>query len=790
MAEAGRFTGKDIARLEDRRFLTGSARYIADIRIRGLVDAAFVRSTWAHARIVSVDASAARAEPEVIAVLTASEIADLTTPLTRQFYRDIAPILKAEYDLTIHPYRAPVLAQDRVLRVGEPIAMVIASSRYTAEDGAEAVHIEVEPRAALIDPRAACAPDAEQLHPDVPGNVHSEFTVTVGSPIDAYEGSRRRIEKQFRVRRSIGCPIETRGVIAQYEAGSGSLTVWSNTQTPHVLRSYLSEMLRLREDMIRVIKPDMGGSFGGGIYPEEVAIACAAIRTGRPVRWIEDREENLINSRHSRDQWHDVKVSFDDDGRITSLIDDVIVDSGAYNPFNATLAFNAATHIRNQFDIGNFRFHARNVLTNKQPTTPVRGAGRTEATFVMDRLVDLVAADLNVDPLVVRARNLIPSTAMPRDMGMYYRNGKRLVYDSGDYPAQLKIAVEVSGYHAFRSAQRRARESGRHIGIGISSHVEGSGYGPFEGATVRMNAAGDVSVISGSSPHGQGHETTLAQVCADVLDIAPEAIKVLAGDTSLIQHGGGTFGSRSAVTAGNAVHLAATGLKHKILAAAAQLLDTPSNHLVLQDGRVLDVRQPGSSVTLQEVARATVPGVTTPALPILEETAYFVPPTVTFSSGTHVATVEVDTTTAAVTVTGYWVVDDAGTLLNPMIVDGQQHGGVAHGIGNALLEEAIYEPDGQFGSGSFVTYLLPTAAEIPNVTVVHASHPSPLNPLGVKGTGEGGATSPPAAVINAVADALRPARLDLCEIPLTPVRLFTAIERASAASLGADPRTP
>jgi len=772
------YIGKDVARFEDLRFVTGTGTYIADIRLAGTADVCFVRSLWPHAHCLTIDADAARRADGVVAVLTAADLAGLVLPFTRQFYSNIDPILEAEYGLWIGPYRAPVLASGKVRRVGEPLAMVIAADRYLAEDAAELVDVTAEPIAPVLNPDEALHPDAPVLHDDLPSNVHAEFTVEVGDPVGAYDQAQCHIEQRFRVRRSNGCPIETRGVIAQFDAATRQLTVWSNTQTPHTLRGYLAEMLRLREDAIRVIKPDMGGSFGGAIYPEEVAVAAAAIVLGRPVRWIEDRQENLANARHSRDQWHEIRVGYNLDGKIVTLIDDVIADSGAYNPFNVTLSFNAASHIRNQFDIDNLRVHARHVLTNKQPTTPVRGAGRTEATFVMDRIVDLIAADLEMDPADIRMRNLIPASEMPRDMGMYYLNGRRLIYDSGDYPAQLRSALEKIGYASFRQRQQEARRAGRYLGIGISSHVEGSGYGPFEGAIVRIDGSGKVNVACGSSPHGQSHETVLAQVCAEVLDVPPDEISVRTGDTSLLPYGGGTYGSRSAVTAGNAVHLAAVKLRKRVVEVAAEVLGTGSDRLTLQGGRIFDLANPASCVTFWDLARAATPGSGMTTTPGLEASAYYVPPTVTFASGTHIAIVEVDPSLASVKVRQYVVVDDCGTMLNPMIVEGQQHGGVAHGIGNALLEEACYDSDGQFTTGSFLDYLLPAATDIPHIDVVHESHPSPLNPLGVKGTGEGGATSPPAAVLNAVADALRPLRLELTEIPLSPLRLFLDIEAA------------
>jgi carbon-monoxide dehydrogenase large subunit len=789
-APMGKYVGKDVSRLEDWRFVTGNGTFIGDIRIAGLADICFVRSVWPHARITGVDTRRARQAPGVIDILTAADLAEVVLPFTRQFYSTIDPVLVAEYGLTIHPYEAPVLAGDRVLRVGEPLAMVVAADRYLAEDAAELVDIDAEPRPALVNPFEAMRQGAETLHTNVPGNIHAEYTVEVGQPDDAMTRAQRRMRRRFRIRRSIGSPIETRGVIADFAVATNQLTVWSNTQTPHVLRSYLSEMLQLREDAIRVIKPDMGGSFGGGIYPEELAVAAAAILLRRPVRWLEDRQEDLVNARHSRDQWYDVEVGYLSDGQITALTADIVADSGAYNPFNFTLTFNAASHLRNQFDIENLRVHARHVLTNKQPLTPVRGAGRTEATFVMDRLIDLVAADLRTDPAEIRRRNLIAASAMPKDTGMYYRNGKRLVYDSGDYPAQLEAALDAIGYTDFRSEQALARRAGRLLGLGISSHVEGSGYGPHEGAAVRIDGSGNVTVLCGSSPQGQGHETVLAQVCADVLDLPPEQILVRTGDTALVPYGGGTFGSRSAVTAGNAVYLAAARLRDRIFEVAGEVLGADPAQLHLQDGRVIDAAQSGRSLTFTDLAKAATPASGLTAVPGLEASAYFVPPTVTFASGTHIAVVEVDPDLASVKVVRYVVVDDCGTVLNPMIVEGQQHGGVAHGIGNALLEEACYDDSGQFTTATFLDYLLPSAVEVPHIQVLHQSFPSPLNPLGVKGTGEGGASSSPAAVVNAIADALRPLRPELTELPLSPVRLFMALRDAQGAASASESTRP
>jgi carbon-monoxide dehydrogenase large subunit len=543
--------------------------------------------------------------------------------------------------------------------------------------------------------------------------------------------------------------------------------------------------LGMAEDHIRVIAPEIGGSFGGGIYAEEILVAATARDLGRPLRWIEDRRENLGNARHSRDQLHRVEVGFDDDGRILVVKDWFALDCGAYNPFAITIPYNTASHMRNQFHIEHFESEAVCVATNKLQNTPVRGAGRLPAVFVMDRIVDLVADATGLDPAQVRRRNLIPGSLMPYDMGMLYRDGAPIVYDSGDFIEQFERLLTVVDLEAFRREQAEMKAAGRMIGIGFSSHVEGSGYGPYEGAKVRVDNSGHVTVHTGTTTHGQSHETTLAQVCADALGVHLGDVTVRFGDTDLISHGGGTYASRVAVTGGSAVHMASELVKTKLVSIAALMLEANPEDLEVVGGRVYPRGTPDVALGLAEIAQAAAPGGFASARgvePGLEEQSFYVPATVVFGSGSHAAIVEVDTETGVVDLLRYVVVDECGQPINPMVVDGQQHGGVAHGVGNALLEHLIYDSEGQLLTGTFMDYLLPSATDVPRIEVHHQTYPTERNPIGVKGVGEGATSSAPAAIASAIVDALRPLPIRLNELPVSPARLLKLIEDARQAA--------
>jgi aerobic carbon-monoxide dehydrogenase large subunit len=754
------------------------------------VEATVVRSPFAHARINSVDVEDAKKVDGVIAVFTAADIEGGVESFSRPFYAKVHPAVLEDTGLELKPYRAQLLARDKVYRVGEPVALVIARDRYIAEDAAELIEVDYDPLDALVDPHRALEPDAPIIHEEWGDNIHARFRSTRGDVEGAFASAPHVLKERYHTHRNVGVPMETRGIVAVFDEGRQELDVTAANQRPHLLRTYLSEMLALPEESVRVVCPDMGGSFGGGIYNEEILVSFAARRLSVPVRWIEDRQENLLNARHSRDQIHDVEVGYDDDGRILVFKDRFLVDTGAYNPFTITLSFNTAAHIRGQFKIDTFDIEAINVATNKLQTTPLRGAGRPEAAFVIDRVVDTIARNVGRDPADVRRLNLIPGAEMPYDMGMLYRDGASMVYDSGNYPEQLDQLLEMAGYEDLLAWQAREKAAGRKIGIGLSAYVEGSGYGPHEGASVKVDATGRVIVHSGSNPHGQAHETTLSQVAADALGVNVDDISVRAGDTALIQHGGGTFASRSAVTAGSAVFMASTKLRKKLDEIAAAMLEVSPEDIEVEDGAWFPSGAPDRGVGLADIAAAAAPGggfaLPEGVEPGLEAQSYFVPPTVTFSSGSHLIVSEVDAETGFVKILKYFVVDECGRILNPMVVDGQIMGAVAHGVGNALLEEMIYNEDGQPVTATFMDYLLPTAVEAPSIRIGHQEYLSPLNPLGAKGVGEGGTVSAPPALANSIVDAMMPLRIELNETPMTPERVRKAIvaarERQDSAS--------
>lgn len=777
----GAMVGQPVPRREDQALVRGSARFVADISIEGMLEAVIVRSSEAHAEIVDVDTTSALSAPGVIAVLTGADLEGHVAPFTRHAISTPAHVAAAA-ELVVKEHRAEVIPKSRVRRIGEPVAVVVATNRYQAEDAAELVSVGYDPLPVLADPESAIAQDAPIIHPELGDNVHSRLHIRVGDPAAALDSAPHRLQRRITFDRSVGSPIETRGVAARYDEFVGSLTVWATTQRSHWLRGYIAEMLDLPHGDVRVIAPEMGGSFGSGLYSEDILISHLAMRLKRPVRWIEDRRENLVNARHARDQIHDVEIGFDDDGRVLALTDRFLMDCGAYNPYAVTISYNVAANLRSQYKIDHMDVEGLSVLTNKLPNTPVRGAGRPEATFVIERALDMIAATLGKDPVEVRRVNLIPADQMPYDMGMLYRDGNQMVYDSGDFPAQFETALEHIDYPSLRDWQREQRSLGRHVGIGTSCHVEGSGIGPFEGARVRVEDNGHVTVDSGSNSHGQSHETVLAQVCADALGVPIDQITVNHGDTARVEFGGGTNASRSGVTAGMAVRMGAERVREKVLAIAAHILEADASDLTIDNGVISPVGVPSMNLSLAQIAEAASPGpgksLPEGVGPGLEFSAYYEPPAVTFASSTHAAVVEVDPETGGIEILRYLVVDDCGRELNPMVVDGQQHGGVVHGIGNAIFEQVVYDESGQMLNATFMDYLLPTAADVPMIEVVHENHPTPLNPLGAKGVGEGGTTSAPAALANAVVDAMRPMRLEVNSMPMTPSRLKKLLDDA------------
>ena len=609
------------------------------------------------------------------------------------------------------------------------------------------------------------------------------FSVEKGNAEQALRAAPHVLREHFRHHRYCAAPLECRGVVAWVEPKTNVLTVWSSTQMPHLVRRQIAAQLNLPQETVRVIAPDIGGGFGPKVfvYPEEILVPFLALQLGRPVKWIEDRREHFISTAHGRDQIHNIEFGFDEEGRMLALRDRFVLDNGAYNPMGLTDAYNTAAHLQGPYRIPNFAVTGTCVSTNKVPNAPYRGAGRPEAVFVMERCIDLIAAKLSLDPAEVRRRNFVQPEEMPYHAGILYRDGQPICYDSGNFPKTLRRALDTANYEKLRQQQQEFREHGRYLGIGIGCYVEGTGVGSFEGAKVSIDTSGQIIITTGATGHGQGHETIYAQIAADLWGVSLEDIRLIEGDTSSIPFGCGTFGSRSTVNVGSALYEASALLKEKARALAAHLLEANPDDLELGGGRIFVRGLPDHSISFAELARAAVPGWASklPAnmAPGLEETFYFVPATVTWANAAHVVVIEVDTDTGEIKLLDYIVAHDAGKLINPLLVDGQIHGGVAQGIGAALYEEICYDPSGQLLGGSFMDYLLPGFMEVPAIKTVNLESLSPLNPLGVKGLGEGGAIAPPAAIANALADALRPFRAQINEIPLSPNRVLEIIRR-------------
>ena len=774
------FIGRSLTRREDRRLLTGRGQFIADFELPRMLHAVFVRSPLAHARIKAVDLSRAKAAPRVVYVLGGPELAQLLPPVS-----DTQLALPSKWTTQVqHKFinpQQPLLAHDKVRHVGEAVAVVVAQTRYAAEDAAQLVELDLDPLPAVLDPDSALTAGAPIVHDRFGTNLIGSFTIEKGDVERAMGRAPHRLKRRFHHHRYAAMPMECRGVVGLHDPRTDTVTICSSTQVVHWVRREASGVLQLPEARIRCVALDVGGGFGvkGHVYPEDLLIPFVARQLGRPVKWIEDRREHLICSCHSRDQIHDVEIGFDDEGHILALRDSFAVDGGAWNPIGAGVVYNTAAHLPGPYKIGALAFEARIAATNKTPNAPYRGAGRPEAAFAMERIVDLVAGELGLEPAEVRLRNMIRDDEMPYATGMPYRDGEPIVYDGGDYPAALEKALEaVGGLSAFRERQHTARDDGRHLGIGLGCYVEGTGVGPFESALIRIEPSGKIYVTSGACPQGQGMETIFAQVVADAWKVHPDDVVLSLADTAGIAIGFGTIASRTTVTLSAAIHGASEKLRTKVFAIAANLLECGAGDLELRNGRVGIVGVPGAEVTLAKIALAARPG-WDHGRPAgmdagLEETYYFEPPTVTWSYAVHAAVVEVDPETGRVRIDNYAVAHDCGVVVNPMLVEGQIVGGAVQGVGGALLERIHYDGTGQPLTTTLAEYMLPTADEMPRLKLAHQHSPSPLNPFGVKGVGEGGPIAPPAAIANAVADALRPLKVEFNETPIAPHQIVEA----------------
>jgi carbon-monoxide dehydrogenase large subunit len=770
--------GARVTRIEDPALLSGRGRFVDDVKLAGTLHACFVRSPHAHARIRSIDLKIATIMPGVHDVLTAD---NLPEPMcnTRM------PMLLPNPAMVAMPTQH-VLARDEVSYVGQPIAVVVADTRYIAEDAAAALNINYEILPPVGDCRAAIAEGAPRAHSELESNVVSTFRLAYGDIDAAFADAARVFEEEIWQHRGGGMAIETRAVLAHHDEASDMLTVWSGTQTPHIGRRMLADLIGRDLEAIRMIAPDVGGGFGPKaiFYPEEAVIPAAAMKIGRPVKWIEDRREHFLSATQERDQYWKVAIAVDAQGGIRGVRGAMLHDSGAFVPWGIIMPYIAAATVPGPYVIPAYELDTKVILTNKVATTPVRGAGRPQAVFVMERLMDRVARELKLDRADVRRRNFIRPEQMPYQVGLTFRDGKPLVYDSGDYPMGQQTALRLADYDGFSQRQDRARGELRFTGIGLANYVEGTGLGPFEGVTVRVLPNGKVAVATGATSQGQGTRTTLSQIVAENVGCRIEDIVMTIGDTGAISQGVGAFASRQAVNAGCSAQIAGDHVRRQIVALAARTLELPESDIDVEDGHAIARGGNKPSISFGDLARMAqgIPGVSLPAGQAagLEHTAFFTPPQAAYCSGTHVAEVEVDVMTGGVKVLNYTVAHDSGRVINPLIVEGQVQGGVAHGIGNALLEWMQYDDNAQPLTTSFADYMLPMATDVPTCKIAHVETVNPFNPLGVKGAGEGGTIPAPAAIVAAIENALAPFGVTFSETPLTPERIVATLRAAGA----------
>ncbi|WP_029136833.1 aerobic carbon-monoxide dehydrogenase large subunit [Nakamurella lactea] len=794
-----RYFGTAVKRTEDLRLTTGHGRYTDDVGTgpdgEHALEVAYLRSPHAHARILDIDVTDALDVEGVVAIYTHEDLEGAAgEPL---------PVLIPHPGL--HAARTGyALAKDTVRHVGESIVMVVAENRYLAEDAVNRIRVDYEFLAPVVGIEASRAA-ASTVHDDVPDNVAAHLVQERGDARAAVAGAPHTLEYDLSIERSASMPLEGKAVHAKWDADDASLRVYSSTQASTSVRAAIAAKLGLALGKVEVIAPDVGGGFGVKIvhpWPEEITVPMAAMRLGRPVKWTEDRREHFISAAHERGQEHHVRVGFDDEGRILGLDVTFWHDNGAYTPYGIICPIVTSTQLLGPYKPANYRVEFSSVYTNTVIVTPYRGAGRPQGVFVMERTMDRIAQYLGRDRTQVRSANFILPDEFPYDQGLIFQDGRPLIYDSGNYPDQLTMLKEMIGWDEFPALQQQARASGRLLGIGLGCYVEGTGPGPYEGAHVNVQTDGSVEVAIGLTSQGQGHQTVFAQIVADELGVDFDKIRVVTGDTRRFGYAVGTFASRAAVMSGSAVALAARKTKAKALRVAADVLECNPDDLEIESGLISMKGNPSTSIPLgqvavlsnplryafDEAAKAATqfakpadpdkPPVAEGEEPGLEGKDYYSPPRSTFASGMHAAIVEIDADTSEIAIRKYCVVHDCGNLINPMIVEGQVHGGVAQGVGGALYEVMAYDESGQLQNASFMDFLMPYVTEVPRLELGHQMTPSPLNPLGIKGAGEAGVIPVAATIASAVEDAVG---LRIDAMPLNPSKLFEL--RATATAL-------
>ena len=778
--EATKLVGTEMRRKEDPRFITGEGKYTDDVHLRGIVYMAVLRSPHAHAHIRRIDTSKARQHPEVLAVLTGEDVETrCKAPL---------PLVGLEEDM--HPKTRWAMATGKVRMVGEPVAAVAATSRGAAKDALELVEVEYEALPSVNDIERALEAGAPTIHEDLGTNLCFEMSGQVGDPDGAFREAAGVVSVRLEHPRVVPNPIEPRAVVASYERGTGNLTVWDTTQEPHAVRNDLAEVLGVPENKVRVIAIDVGGGFGAKVttYPEVYVAALLSMQLARPVKWVEERQEHFVSTSHGRGHLLYVDAAYGKDGTLLGMRLQFFSDLGAYCHRSTHMSTKGLSHTgaAGVYKVQNLAWTTRAVYTNAMPVGAYRAFAKGQAIYITERVMDLIAQELDMDPAEVRRRNFIQKDEFP------YMAPTGLEYDSGDYELGLDQVLGIAGYNELREEQRQLREQGLLMGIGIATDIEISGFGPasglssragFESATIRVDPTGKVTLLTGSSPHGQGHETIFSQIAADQMGVPFEDIEVLHSDTAIVPYGNGTFGNRSLVVGGNAIVKATERVNEKATQIAAVLLNVDPDRVLLEGGKFFAENIPDRSVTWEEVGREAHQARSIPRDMErgLEATAFWEPLKYTFPYNANVAVVRIDRDTGDVKLQKYALVDDCGVVVNPLLLEGQIHGGIAQGVGQALLEEAIWDSSGQLVTGSFMDYAMPLAFELPSFEMGRTVSPSPNNPMGFKGGGETGTCGATAAIVNAVVDALSPLGVTHIDMPVTSEKVWRVLQEKGGA---------
>ena len=774
MAGPSRLIGARIKRREDPRLIQGLSHYVDDIKLVNTLHCTFLRSDYAHADIKSINTEAAENLSGVVKVITGADIQGKVGSI---------PCAAEIEGLKVPDH--PALAVDRVRFVGEPIAAVVATDPYIARDALDLIEVEYDELPVVVDLDKAIESDSTVIYDEFDDNIAFTMPLDAGDVDAAFAEADHVVSQRFVNQRLIPNSIEPRGVLAEYLPGEGTLTVWSSTQVPHHLKTILSLLLDFPEQLVRVIAPEVGGGFGSklNVYPEEAVVAYLATQLRKPVKWIEKRSEGFTTTIHGRDQVDYVDMAVNNDGTITAIRAKLLANMGAYHQL-LTPIIPVLTYLMmsGAYKIPNIKLELIGVFTNKMATDAYRGAGRPEATHIIERMVDLAAQKLGMDPKEIRFKNFPQPDEFPLEMAT------GVAYDSGNYQMSFNKALDAVDYASLRTRQAELRGQGRYMGIGIATYAEICGMGPsvgvagggWESGTVRIERTGKVTVLTGVSPHGQGQETSFAQIVADEYGISIDDIVVIHGDTGRQPQGIGTFGSRATAVGGAALIIATKQVKEKMAQIAAHMLEANADDLVFEDGNIFVQGSPGSAVTFADVASTAHAAVNLPpdVEPGLEETHFFEPSNFTYPFGAHISIVEVDPETGEIDLQRYVAIDDCGNIINPMLVDGQVHGGIAQGLGQAMYEGAVYDENGQLLTGSFMDYAIPKATQVPRFETEHTTTPSPVNPLGVKGVGEAGTIASSPCLVNAVVDALSPFGITDIDMPMTPNRVWQAIQDA------------